>query len=889
MKIFRYILTLVTLAVVVSCTLTDIDSQVNGAGNGNSIQIVGRIVSFSECDVDTRAAGKNVDESSTQSMLLAVFDSGGNCKDARYSQGSNITFTLTKENLSNGDQLYIFANIANPNLGTENKTLNDYLRVAASVNNITTFPTLEVNGKTEKCLPMIGSYTIVNKDTLPALIPIPLEALYAKMVFKIKVDPDQKIEGSDPASFTFDKFEVYNVPTTVDFVDGTPGTTNDTPEVSDTPYSGKLAVGANDFAQGSKEISFSFYLPERFLKPKVAAESYTYPFGKISDLDENDKDRYPQRYKPLLVDSLDAATYVKIYGEFIDHQSHNYKVEYDIYVGNDNYGNFDVERNKQYNNTLTIRGISVSSDGANNEGGISIDHRVNVTRVEPFIINLRRETLLDSHFEVRPLRIRKNTAYTGTEKNDSVKVEVFYKDQSDANWVGIERSFGDGKAVTSSSTYLVDSDLATDRKNSAGKRKYFTTGLTRSLQSAVSVPITKDGETVWIYVDEASTANAKDGVRSAVIRVTYLVNGKKYGDPIDYTICQRELFPVTYDNNTYLIEYQEEYLHNYDAEDSYHQTDYEGMPWGLEGVPLSKSIPAIMICNGNQNSITSNVKSEILEEANPQPYYDFYLSRDIVEKYWYFTSGEYNNLVHNHSGLQFTKKIVDSAGNGNLLLSQDATSAAEYCYNKNKRDKDGNVVLVDDKGWYLPAIDEMEEIVMSTYANGTSFSYSRFTDFRAKFYWSSQPAYSNNYIDVEYKMLYLGNASRYGVYMSDNTELARATKVYYKGGNPNDSNNYDIVDSGLKNLMNENDDEDTFDNDIFKQATLMALNYMSIKCSQWTGDITDINEYPRSNSDGKFSRSNGKGSWTHTLIEPVYNDGARPRNSKARVRCARKQ
>lgn len=886
MKIFRYILTLVTLAVVVSCTLTDIDSQVNGAGNGNSIQIVGRIVSFSECDVDTRAAGKNVDESSTQSMLLAVFDSDDNCKDARYSQGSNITFTLTKSDLENGYKLYIFANIANPNLGIENKTLNDYLRVAASVNNITTFPTLEVNGKTEKCLPMIGSYTIVDKDELPALIPIPLEALYAKMVFKIKVDPDQKIEGSDPASFTFDKFEVYNVPTTVDFVDGTPGTTNDTPKVSYTPYSGKLAVGANDFAQGSKEISFSFYLPERFLKPKEAAESYTYPFGKISDLDENDKDRYPQRYKPLLVDSLDAATYVKIYGEFIDHQSHNYKVEYDIYVGNDNYGNFDVERNKQYNNTLTIRGISVSKDEATNDQAISIDHRVNVTRVEPFIINLRRETLLDSHFEVRPLRIRKNPAYTGQETNTSVMVEVIYKDQGDAKWVGIERSFGGKKEKDADGdVYLKSDSLENNRINSAGKRKYFTTGLTDSLQSPIKdIPITKDGETVWIYVDEASTANAKDGVRSAVIRVTYLVNEKPYGDPIDYTICQRELFPVTYGENKYLIEYQEEYLHNYDAEDSYHQTDYEGMPWGLNGQPISainKKHEAILMEPGSSDNLNEAIYSAVLKI---NPYYDFYLPEDVVKGYWYFVGDDdYNNLIHNRQGYTFTQEIAQAASIEQCDLATPASSAVQYCLSKNKQGQ---------KDWYLPAIDEMEDIVMSQYGKG-QFSYSRFTDFRAKFYWSSQPAYTRVYVDATHS-----GADRWGVYQSDNIYYARATSVYYNNTTGNgaiDPDNYHQELSGIPWGGHPwSSGNGTFTSDIYcNQYVSGDVDWgLFSGYSYDPGDPVDVKGEEVFSGSNSYGTSLARHKWSHTLKKPtddVYEPGYKKRTDYARVRCVRKQ
>ena len=858
MRVFRYILALAVAVATTSCTLTDIDTTVNGTDSRNSVQIVGRIVSFSECDVDTRAEGKNVDESSTQSMCLAVFDSNNECKEApRYSKGNNITFTLERTKLNNGDKLYIFANIADPTGSADigvGKPLDNFLKIVAPVNNITTFPTLtlDIDGteQTVKCLPMIGCYEIVDKDNMPALIPIPLEALYAKMVFTISVTPEQKVDGIDPASFTFEKYEVYNVPTGVDFVGGTPGETNDGDDnISTTPYSGKLAVGENDFAQGSDEIKFSFYLPERFLKPTVAAENYVYPFGSISNLDEDEARRYPQRYKPELVKDR-KATYVKIYGEFIDHQSHNFKVEYHVYVGKDNYGNFDVERNKQYNNSLTIKGISASKDGSTNTDAISIDYRVNVTRVEPIIVNLRRETLLDSHFEVRPLRIRKNPTYTGKETNTSVMVEVIYKDQADAKWVGIERSFGNGEVQTTiGGAYLVASELGTNRTNAAGKRRYFTSNLTESLQSPVTIPITDDGETVWIYVDEALSANAKDGVRSATIKVSYLVNEVPYGDPIYYTISQRELFPVTYGSNKYLIEYHEEYLHNYDADDSYGQTAYEGMQWGLPGIQLSDSTYAILMVTGEWGSVDKSIYSQLQSYS---PYYDFYLERDVDIKGLYIPNGV--TLAHALYGQSFCSKIITKASIPYNNLGESPQSAVQYCYNKNKQ---------GENNWYLPAIDEIEDIVMSQYGDG-SYSYSRFPDFRAKNYWSCQPAYKNNFMFVE---RWAGD--RWGWYMIDNTERARATSVSYNGKGASNPDNYSKKTSGMSGYF----------------------KYIDGDYEEWlvTGSLKNMDQKDVVGGE-HFSGSNrgDVGSIDITLTKPVYDSCALKRTDYARVRCVRK-
>lgn len=875
MKIFRYIAAF-TVMLISACTGLELGEPLPDTGAGDSIQIVGRVVSFTGCDVQTRA-GKSVEESSTYSMFLAVFDSQNICKDVRYSSGSNITFSIAKEYLETGDRFYVFANIEEPDPEIYKKGVNlsEFLKITTNVQGID-LPTLNVNGKNEKCLPMVGSY-LIDKANLPQIVPIPLIAVYAKIVCVIYSTPDQKVDGVDPASFTLDGFEVHNVASSVDFVGGQVGVTDDETGVNSVVYKGKLDPYANNMAQGVDSVRFSFYLPERFLKPDVAADDFIYPFGRISDLDEDEGRRYPQRYKPLLVEGR-QATFVRFFGEYIDHQTHNYKVSYDVYLGNDNYGNFDIERNKQYNNTITIRGVTTSQDAMQNDQSISIDHRVNVERVQPIIINLRRETELDSHFEVRPLRVRKNPTYTGNDNNASVKVEVVYKDQPENRWVGLERSFGNGVEQTATGgTYLVRSELqAANRTNAAGKRRYFTTDLTTDVLGTVveNIPVTDDGECVWIYIDEAKVANARDAMRSAVIRVSYLIDGKVYGDPIDYTINQHELFPVTYTNGTddtsddwsYLIEYHEEYLHNYDAGDSFGQTDYEGMQWGLMNVPISdknRNHQAILMVKGQWGSVDNAVYNALMNYA---PYYDFYLQRDVSRTDWYFANdAAYNELVHSRNGSGFCSEIITAADVNYLDLGSDITSAVQYCYSRNKRNADGTVT----QNWYLPAIDEIEEIVMSKCGSDLKkYSYSEFPDFRAKPYWSCQPAYKNNFFFVERVL-----GDRWGNYMVDNEERARTTSVSYNGQGADNPDNYTPTTSGMTGFYKYIDAD------------------YSDTANWFRGELSNTSEHDvKGDGTERFSGRNNDATLPNTTLSlPDYQDGALYRNGMVRVRCVRKR
>ena len=926
MKYLKSIVAFATLIFAASCAVDNIDMPSAKPDNGDQITIMGRITRFDDYEVSTRGV-KHGDEGKITSMALAIFklndtEDGlaGNCEYYFHSASQQeLLITITRGDLfEKGERyaMYVFCNM--PGMGdfesgyfkdgVGGTSLADMLAKAYSVTDLN----IPENG-----FPMIGSLgdtfsENIDKDgkefilspvdskgdlTLPTIngtesdfLTIPMKAIYAKVNFSIAVDPDQTIEGNYTPQFSINSYTLCNVPTSVTFNKSTNsvGKTDVVVESVVQDLSG-LEISGNQEAVGANTIDFSFYLPERLLTPATSADKYEYPFVKGTystqvDGDGNgyrdEDEKYFQRYKSKLVSDDQRATHICIEGTYRDHQNHEHNVAYTIYLGKDNYSDFNILRNGEYFNYVTIRGIQNADDMSNKDGSISIDHRVDIDRTEqPAIISLRREVLLDSHFEVRPLRIRANSAIAGTTIN-AVKVEVVNHETT--NWMRIERSAGVGTDYAGKTNASGESIYITDEGPSKGKRRYFTYNLVDGKtpgtydyplvsSTEVIMPLTAAGDCVWIYVDECT--DAADDVRTGKIMVTFGSldkEGKFDGDttnadypPIEYIIQQRMLFPVTYGNQPYYIEYEEEYLHDFDADNGYGLTDYEGMPWGLPDTQLSHLHKDISVnASGLSGTITNNINNTIEKYA---PYYDYYLVSDNIG----------NGEKHSHEGYKFCDEIVEYLSGKEddmsmLTLSEKPASAIEYCYNKNKRDASGNVVMKTNEGWYLPAIDEIEEIVMSQYESTNSagqtnsyYSYARFVDFQEKFYWSSQPAYNKNFVHVDRTAL--GPGDRIGSYMTDNTSHARATSVTYKdtsGLGPSDPKNYEptlsTIYEGWSQFMYYN-----YNND---QSTVTDVTQpITVEWSNWTDGGTEILQ-PAKKHAGYKHRT----------------------NDMARVRCVRK-
>lgn len=844
MKYTKYIAILSAL-LFAACTTELIEPAIEQDGNG-MIQLVSRVIPFSDRDVATRA-NKNEAEVKVSSIAYFIFQENGKCIfHERVKTTDPLSIDRSSSDFIGYDlsQCYIIsiANAPEFNVTPGETTWDDVDSQTVNVSGVA----IPSDGLT-----MIGRYpeedgsTFNLNDTDPGeVLTIPMQSLFSKIVVNINVDSDQLISGENQPlpTFTLKGAEVHNVASAVDFLDGTESKddladgTDDATAVNTDSYTVNAFGETSD---GGTAVSFSFYLPERFLCAGTSALTFQYPFGKGTAIRAEDMG-YRQRYKPMLAKGFDAynstyveskdkkATYVTINGTYSDHQGHSFNVSYDIYVGRDNYGNFDIVRNTQYNNNVTIRGINNSSDQSSDNAAVSIDHRVNVERLDPIIVNFRRETLLDSHFEVRPLRVR--SSGVNVDGINAVKVEVV--NPTVTKWMRLERSFGDGTAAGSPTNASGQCIYINEDWNSAsyGKRRYFTYNLVDGNTSGnydyslvnsteVILPISEGTpECCWIYVDECTEVG--DDVRSGTIKVSYgsydgttftSANSADYPD-LDYVINQRKLFEVTYDdpnttaveNRTYRIEYEEEYLHNFDAYDSYGQTEYEGMEWGLEGIQLSYDHEALYFkaktgdwANGIVDFFTGEVPA----------YYDFYIKKHDEAR----MADPKQVTLHEYAGYDFCNEIIETVNgvqkdsNGNaydsdssnnievLQLDARPKSAIEYCYNKNKRNNKGEVENVE---WYLPAVDEIEDIVMSKYGDNLN-TYTRFLEFQDQDYWSCQPAFIQNYAHLRWTLIIFPLDYWGAFYFDDigdssfdinnntdraNTGSARSTRVKYENG-----------------------------------------------------------------------------------------------------------
>lgn len=775
------------IVLATSCVNSDIDDMpIISAGSKGELQVVGRVTQYSDCDVATRSK-KEGDEPKVTSMGLALFpiENGtiGNCLYYDFKLGGSIVFIVDRhddvfKNYDNTEfAMYIFANMQDaegfPLTAEEGKGKSlDYFKKRAvattvDVENVPAngFPMMGLLGgdgvKTLVLKPTAGGN---NVDGLPTIngtptdnLEIPLRSMYAKFTFTIAVKPDQEIVGNKAPRFDLLGYTVSNLPSSVDSDENTNSDNAVIASSDEYSFSGK-------YAQGATTATFDFYLPERYLTPNksldevLPAELKKDTYDQTVDADQNgyrdEDEKYHQRYKNKMVEGK-AATNITINGKYTDHQGHVYDVDYNIYLGGNNCDNFDIIRNTHYNNSITIRGISTSNDQATNTDGIAIDWRVDVERSTPLVINLRRESLLDAHFEVRPLRLRLvgENIPTGT----SATVTILNEDGTSTNvpsWIRLETSGSSANHITSGV--------------SAGKRKYFTTDLvTNTLAGNTSITLnnlTDSNQTLWIYVDE----NLDTKSRAAIVRITYGADAK------DFKIVQNGLYSVVGadSGNTYYIEQYEEYLYNYDAEDSYGQTKDEGMSWGLPNVQLSNEHRSFT--NDTNNSSWNNYLNN-----NILPTYDFYIAKHDGT----FAADAGATMVHSYAGQHFTEDIVKKSNNGvsNLTMDQQPSSAVEYCYNRNKRNSDGSIPKIL---WYLPSADELEDFIVP--------AYSSFEEFQDNYYWTSQPAYIRNVYYYEDG----SNTFPFIVY-DDNPEYARATKVLAKGNDV-----YEYALSGLNEKTN---------------------------------------------------------------------------------------
>ena len=853
-NVLRYIFIIIAIGVISSCVKNELLEPVENASKCYEVEFVARNTNYTKSNVVTKS-DSNV-ENGIYSAFFLVYDTNG-----RLIQYTNLTDAIadntvpsqtmtTEKGLTNVTVCYV-ANLtksfveANMKATAEEKAAGisdlqkfqqtriqfagtgDYVIKKVADSGVVGLPSIDIDEKngtpSVDCIPMLGVWNgdLTGSGT-QKIIEIQVKRLFSKVTFTIDVnftDGSAEVPGIPKPSFAISSVVVKNIPKIVALFPQTTELTwvDDNGSPQELVYgkaSSFLQKNYNELTNSTLTIehgeshTFSFYTPEYIVQPSLSNfESFEWY-----------KDR-DQRYKPELIGNK-KATYVE-FGGILSTQGRDMKLDYTIYLGENNFDNFTQKRNYNYNHIVSINGIS--------EGGFGYDHRVEVIYTG-FLVGFQRATLLDSHFEVRPLRVKFDDDFIKNNKKDqgTLKVEILEPESSD--WLRLERPTTKGGDL-----YCANST----------KRKFFTTDLvTSTLSSSSEISYnpfdTANGDLegnvpVWVYIDEnkdriADQVTESDPLpyRRATIRVTYTPNVITDDNQIvsqDFIVQQRAIYPIetvgrTDDvSRTYGIEYFEEYLYNYDTQDNYgaeggeYFTSENGIPWGFDGEQISNNDRALYF-TGDAGIININELANYFTE-DLDLFYDFYLKRD--------KDGDEDDITpHDYSGYDFNLKILlgENIYSVNSDLSKNAQSAIEYCYNKNKRTANGEIISTSERTvpesrdtvvhayykiqkssfwgittytyydvsyaysykvnrkfmdinnenckWFVPAIDELEDIVINS--KDHDFFKEVFID---NLYWSSQPAYHRNYFQYIW-----GSLSQYthGVYFLDNLNAARATR-----------------------------------------------------------------------------------------------------------------
>ena len=589
--------------------------------------------------------------------------------------------------------------------------------------------------------PMMGVTTGVNLTSTASqqdAVEVALKILYAKVNFEINVEngtENQDLTSGDIA-FTLNSYKVNNA--SQETILGVPeGNT-----VSEEYFSSDVIETEGTATLSGSTAKFTFYVAENRYTHNASLSSI-YPDAEW--LSTTQYDHLKQQYKPAIADASTAdgtPTYVVINGSYKDYRGTDWTVNYSIYLGKDNHANFEVDRNSEYTNYLTIKGLR--NNDSYGEDGFWIDHRVNVegSGTAADYVTVTRETLIDSNIEVRPLRV---SWYEDDESSEFDYVKIYLPVDNETNellsWVGIEKFTGDN--CQDGATYCFVN--SSNNSISTGKRKYFTTGLINELQTMKGDFGVKtdangrkyldmyNGHCAWIYFDENTTSLD----REATIKLDFYV-GDEVAASESYLIKQRTLQTI----GDYVVESYEEYLHSYDSADKYNlftsPVDYtqQGLAWGLANEKISDDIIVTTIAN--------------LGDWTPQRYDYFHSADGNGSSYYTYTKnaeGEFSYLRDNPTNFGNGLLFTDRASAKKRITIKDMgtipSNAYQYCLSKNKfnEDADGNHTL--DIHWYLPDVHELQNVLAATKTDNAS------VDFGANAnYWSSQPAFTGTtYID----------------------------------------------------------------------------------------------------------------------------------------------
>lgn len=729
------------------------DSSVVSTGNITTLSFFGDPMDMLK--VTTRASDiKDENEKKINQLYIFFFGSDGEYlkggylsgyrdapdEEGYYAPGQGVTLlkidnqAFANKDLASKATVYAVANVDPVIFGRDRDGDGrpDGITKLSDLKNLVYAPESVSLGLPSGGMPMVGSKVIDLTKTETSSDDerrIDLTALMARIDVDIQLDSE--VEENNLPALTLVEWTAKNISTKVPF--STPAVNTETGVDWEDGWTKSITTSMQrTIFNKNGQIAFTFYMyenmqnaewkvdeGEKWADPSLAGEKGLYP--------DSIKDYQKQRYKPYLANKNAAA--VELHGFYTTYNGAIYEVRYTLYLGANHTDNFQVKRNHQYKNNITIKGLTSQNIET---GEYTLDARVNIEEDDnEFYIAMLRERNHDAHFCVTPMDV-----YMFADKaTKNPTMEVILGEVPDGSetpvtvpdWIRMEKikaSDMEKGTVTESGFTAYDEGANTGTHLAVGtawtagngKRAFFTKGLvTRTLsETGKRVTVDNSRDRIYFYIDEnlSTTEN-----RRATVTLIYKENGKEIKRRT-VVLEQVHLLSVNMRNGgTLYMEQYEEYLDHYDPLDEY-STDqvYTGLPWADK--------------NSNLDNYT--------------------IPRLYKERYNLLSGYEEPGQVFN-DGHPYTPFIVYLLAQGRMTLQDIPKSAFQYCYNRNKRNVDGSISTdygtwgifttnyyerENKSKWFLPGIRQMEDALTQYYTV--------FGEFQDNYYWSASAGEREN-------------------------------------------------------------------------------------------------------------------------------------------------
>ena len=351
-----------------------------------TVEFVARPVSYNNHEVTTKAAG-DFDDAAIHNAFLILFNRDGkrilfeeiNIADGQLSAKTDRGLSeVTACILANVPASFAQGIIGttNPGSGSANQYLNTSvldLTYNSTASGILGVPVLDLDDDTSTsavpCIPMFGQTDgAIDLTEANSVIEIGLKRLFAKVSVELKLDHSTNLSTAQAnTNFELNSYRLVNLPLKVSLL----------PQDAESAWVNDGGSFAGENSHVASDIKHKIYDAD-YILASDAQKKYTFdvyvPEYRLEPLPSANYDQ--QEYKPKMYDSSKKAVHIVLKGSYIPGSGSSTNLDYSVFLGEDAIKSFTLNRNVQYNNYLTITGITKNAD---NTDAALIDHRVKMS------------------------------------------------------------------------------------------------------------------------------------------------------------------------------------------------------------------------------------------------------------------------------------------------------------------------------------------------------------------------------------------------------------------------------------------------------------------------------------------------------------------------------